>query len=582
MSYPKIIDDNFYNKINKKYKRFTIPKKRRTFKQICYPTDFTLQSSQKFPAKYINPKTPYNGILIYHGIGAGKTCTAINIAEQWKHKRKIIVVVPASLIGNFRDELRSPCAKNAYLSNSSRNKLKTLHPSSDKYKAIIEKSDKIIDKYYKIYSYNKFIDNAKNGEMSLRNSLLIIDEIQNMVSEDGTYYEILYDTIQNAPESLRVVLLSATALINKPVELALTFNLLRIPYEFPTGKEFEKTFIKYYKRRGKIHAEAKNLDMFKSMIKGYVSYFRGSDPRAFPEATVKYVKCEMSNFQYRSYITVLKQEEKRSGITVKRRHKIFKKGQLKKLSQSFYSGTRMISNIAFPNKYIGERGYRSLQGKYLKLNNIKKYSIKFYKIIRRIMRGTGTMLVYSNFKEYGGLKSFAKLLGAQGYLDYADYGEGHKRYGIWSGDVKASVREEMKAVFNNPNNINGNKIKVLLLSPAGKEGLSLLNVRQVHILEVHWNRARIEQILGRGVRYCSHKLLPPEKRNVRVYIYLATHFALKESVDQFIKSLADRKNKLGETFNQAMKEAAVDCQLFYHGNVYPGDRREGNDIKCDI
>lgn len=582
MSYPKITDKDFYKKITKKYNRFTIPKKRKTFRQICYPTEYKLQPSQKFLAKYINPKTPYKGILVFHGIGSGKTTTAINIAEQWKHKRKIVVVTPASLIGNFRDELRSPGAKNAYLTNRDRNKLKKLHPSSEEYKAIIKKSDKIINKYYKIYSYNKFVEKAQNGDMSLRNTLLIVDEIQNMVSEDGTYYETLYDAIHDAPSSLRVVLLSATPLINKPIDLALTFNLLRIPLEFPTKKEFERTFIKYYKKRGKVHAEAKNLDMFQSMIKGYVSYFRGADIKAFPAATVKYVKCEMSNFQYRSYITVLKQEEKRSGVDIKRRHKIFKKGQLKKLSMSFYSGVRAISNIAFPNKYIGERGYRSLQGTNLKLKNIKKYSIKFYKIIRKIMRGTGTMFVYSNFKEYGGLKSFAKLLESVGYSNYFEYGSGYKRYGLWTGDIKSNLREEMKAVFNNPDNVNGSKIKVILLSLAGKEGLSLKNVRQIHILEPFWHRAGIEQIIGRGIRYCSHFVLPSEKRNVKVYIYMATHYMLKESVDQYIKSLADRKNALGESFNQAMKEIAIDCHLFYHGNVYPKDRREGRDIVCKV
>ena len=61
-------------------------------------------------------------ILIYHRIGAGKTCTAINIAEQWKHKKKIIVLVPASLIGNIRDELRSQCAGNSYLTEKEREK----------------------------------------------------------------------------------------------------------------------------------------------------------------------------------------------------------------------------------------------------------------------------------------------------------------------------------------------------------------------------------------------------------------------------------------------------------------------------
>ena len=63
MSYPKTTDNDFNNKITKKFKRFTISKKRKSFKQICYPTEYTLQPSQKFPAKYINPKTPYNGLF---------------------------------------------------------------------------------------------------------------------------------------------------------------------------------------------------------------------------------------------------------------------------------------------------------------------------------------------------------------------------------------------------------------------------------------------------------------------------------------------------------------------------------------
>ena len=425
------------------------------------------------------------------------------------------------------------------------------------------------------------MEKANYGEISLRNTLLIIDEVQNMVSEYGTYYETLYNTIHDAPESLRIVLLSATPAFDKPVELALTFNLLRIPYEFPEGREFERMFIKYYKKKGVLHGKAKNLDIFKERIKGYVSYYRGADPKAFPEATIKYVKCEMGNFQYRSYITVLKSEERKMGVKIKRRHKAFTKGKVKTLPNNFYVGTKMISNIAFPNKHINERGYRSLQGKWLKMRNVKKYSIKFYKIINRIMRGTGTMFVYSNFSEFGGLKSLARILEGQCFLPYSEYGEGYHRYAVWNGSVKSSLREEIKEVFNHPNNIRGTRIKVLLISPAGKEGLSLKNCRQVHVLEPYWNISRLTQVIGRALRHCAHKMLPPEKRNVKVYIYVATHPNEDMTVDQFVASLAKRKNVLIEEFNQAMKEAAIDCSLFYHGNVVREDRREGYDIVCD-
>ena len=64
-----------------------------------------------------------------------------------------------------------------------------------------------------------------------------------MVSDDGKYYEVLYDTINKAPNDLRVVLLSATPMFDKPNEIALTLNLLRLPIPLPTGNDFDKMFI---------------------------------------------------------------------------------------------------------------------------------------------------------------------------------------------------------------------------------------------------------------------------------------------------------------------------------------------------
>jgi len=305
--YPKISDDNFYDKINDVYKKFKITKNR-SFESICFPKEYELQLPQQFMSEYMNPDTPYKSVLIYHRIGAGKSCTAIRIAESWREKRNIIIVLPASLKGNFRDELRSLCAENNYLTKSERNKLLDLYPASKEYKEIIATSDKRIDKYYKIYSYNKFIELAQNDDISLRNSILIIDEIQNMVSEDGSYYKTLYELINNAPDELRIVLLSATPMFDKPGEIALTMNLLKIPNELPVGADFDKKFIKTFKKNGIIHQETKNLEYFKNAIKGYVSYFRGAPPYVFPELYIKYVKCEMSEFQYKAYTDVMKND----------------------------------------------------------------------------------------------------------------------------------------------------------------------------------------------------------------------------------------------------------------------------------
>lgn len=580
MSYPDTEDSDFYKRINTKYKRFTIPKKRKTFKQICFPESFELQIPQKFLAHYVGPESPYKSVLVYHRIGAGKTCTAVNIAERWKHIRKIIVVTPASLIGNFRSELRSLCAGNSYMTSKDREKLKTLHPKSKEYQEIIKRSDKEINRYYRIMSYNKFVEYSNEGELDLKNSVLIVDEVQNMVSATGTFYETLYDTIHSAPSSLRIVLLSATPMFDKPVEIALTMNLLRLPMELPIGKEFERTFIKTRKNsKGMYSYSAKNLDLFKERIKGFVSFFRGAPPYAFPEGVIRYVRCKMSPFQYKSYLTVLASEEKdnKKLKKIKDSGKIFADGDIIKIPNNFFIGSRIVSNVAFPNKRINEAGLKSLEGKYTDLENLEKYSPKFYKILKKINRCSGTVFVYSNFKEYGGIKSLIKVLEAHGYKDYRRFGEGKKRFSVWSGDESNEVKEEIKAVFNNKNNADGSRLKIMLGSPSIKEGVSLLRVQQVHILEPYWNQSRLDQVIGRAIRYCSHKDMPEEKRIVKVYIYISYHPKEKQSIDEYIQKLAQTKKKLISEFELALKEAAVDCEIFKHANVYSKDE----DIKCE-
>jgi len=570
MSYPDPNDKDFNRRITKKYNKYNIPNKKESLRQICFPKKYKLQLPQQFLAKYINPNSPYKGVLVFHRIGAGKTCTAVNIGEQWKHKRKIVTILPASLIGSFRSELRSLCAGNAYITKKDREKLKELKPSSKEYKKIIKESNEKIDKYYNIMSYNKFIEYAENGEISLKKSVLIIDEVQNMVSEEGKYYNILYNTIHESPNDLRIVLLSATPMFDKPIEVALTMNLLKLPFELPTGKEFEKMFLKLKKSKdGEVCCSAKNLKIFKERIKGYVSYFRGAPEHVFPSSTIKYVKCEMSNFQYNSYKTVLKNENKSSK---------FKKIQdISDLPNNFFIGTRMISNVVFPNKKINKEGFKSFKGKHLTLEYLDRYSIKFYKILKSIKRSSGTVFIYSNFKEFGGIYSFIKVLEGNGYMSYIKHGEGRKRFAVWSSDEKLHIKDEIKEIFNRKSNANGSKLKIILGSPAIKEGVTLLRVQQVHILEPYWNQSRVEQVIGRAIRYCSHKDVPEEKRSVRVYIYIATHPKAKITVDEYIHEMSMRKNKLIKEFERALKEVAIDCSLFKNANSSKNSK-----IICDV
>ena len=566
VKYPKIDDINFYNKINKIFKKFKIKNNKLTSDQICYPSKFKLQLPQKFVSEFINPSTPYKGLLLFHQIGAGKTCAAISIAENFKKKKNILIVTPASLMGNFFKELRSSCTGDEYISPSDRKKLENYKPNESKCKEIIKKVNKRINKYYTVLSYNKFVQKLKNKKIKLKNTLLIIDEVQNIVSESGIFYNIIYNNIKKSPDDFRIILLSGTPMFDKPVEIGLTLNLLKLKNEFPIGSKFNKIFLKTSKKdKNEIVYKIKNLNKFKMLSKGLISYYRGAPPISFPKKNISIVKCRMSDYQYKSYKTVATEEGP------------FRTGDILKLPNNFFIGSRIISNIAFPKKEINKDGYNLLEKEKLLMRNLKEYSIKFYKIYQNLRKSEGPVFIFSNFKDIGGIKSLVKFLEFHGYKSYKDYGEGEKRYAVWTGDEPHVVKEEIKFIFNQKENENGSKIKIMLGSPSIKEGVTLLRVEQVHMLEPYWNFSRMKQIIGRAIRYCSHKDLPKRRRFVDVFLYISTYPNIK-TIDEYIWKLAKKKQKLIKQFEDSLKEKAIDCEIFYEGNNYEDEEP----IKCEI
>lgn len=231
-------------------------------------------------------------------------------------------------------------------------------------------------------------------------------------------------------------------------------------------------------------------------------------------------------------------------------------------------------------------------------------SPKMIQILFRIMNSRGPVIVYSNYVLMEGLELFKIYLKRIGFYSFMkdealmkeykkvkemkhnkdptfkqSYNEFYKHleqrsesgigYVEFHGGIKTMEERQIgKEVFNMPENKHGEYIKIMLISPAGSEGLSLRNVRQVHIMEPYWNEVRITQMIGRGVRQCSHKDLPMEERHVDIYRYrIARRNSDKQTTDQYIEDLARSKSGLIESFLDAMKEAAVDCNLFKAHNM---------------
>jgi len=151
--------------------------------------------------------------------------------------------------------------------------------------------------------------------------------------------------------------------------------------------------------------------------------------------------------------------------------------------------------------------------------------------------------------------------------------------GMDEADIK-KLKTEIKEVDNN---YYGEIIKIIMITASGAEGISLSNVRYVHITEPYWHPVRINQIIGRARRICSHKALPEDLRTVEVFLYLMTFSEeqLKSDLareakvhdrskidptqvltsDQALYEIAKQKEVINRNILQNIKEAAIDCTI---------------------
>lgn len=225
---------------------------------------------------------------------------------------------------------------------------------------------------------------------------------------------------------------------------------------------------------------------------------------------------------------------------------------------------------------------------------IGKYSAKISAITKSIMGSEGIVLVYSQYIE-GGLIPIALALEELGLTRYvgrmsksknlfaaapsepldfdtmkprgARVGAGVRtaKYAMITGDKSISPNnlEEINAATGDAN-ADGSVVKVVLISQAGSEGLDFIAIRQVHVLEPWYNMNRIEQIIGRAVRWCSHRKLPFTKRNVEIFLYstmLEGNDANMEAADLYVYRLAEAKAVQIGAVARVLKKTAVDCLL---------------------
>ena len=136
---------------------------------------------------------------------------------------------------------------------------------------------------------------------------------------------------------------------------------------------------------------------------------------------------------------------------------------------------------------------------------------------------------------------------------------------IISGGSLTKNLEEKLRVLTSKENKNGEKIKIVIGSSVAAEGLDFKNIRNIHILEPWHNLNKLEQVIGRGIRNCSHKDLPIEKRNVSIYLHsIDSH---NESIEMYLYRIAEKKSKEIGKIETILKKNAIDRFLFQSNNI---------------
>ena len=284
------------------------------------------------------------------------------------------------------------------------------------------------------------------------------------------------------------------------------------------------------------------------------------------------------------------------------------------------------------------------QSKYLSPEGLRTYSPKFLRILKNIQDKDhqGLHLVYSQFRTLEGIGILKVVLEANGFAEFkiAKTGdswdivdqpdsEGKPRFALYTGTETAEEKEIIRNIYNSAwstvpasivskikdqgieNNFMGEAIKIFMITSSGAEGINLKNTRYVHIVEPYWHMVRLNQVIGRARRLCSHQDLPEELRTVQVFLYLAVlseaqakdekHIELRlrdiskltkksatggstvslydrylkmldptpavVTTDQMLLENALVKDRVNSQILHAVKETAMDCALYKKGNA---------------
>lgn len=432
------------------------------------------------------------GVVAFHGVGSGKTLTAVVASYLYLKmypNNKVIVISPSSLLFNFIN-------------------------------GMVQFGLDIGDSRYSYYTYDKYIRKPQLA----KDSLLIIDEAHNFRTEIITHQneneetgDLEIDITSNkrgykimeygSKHAHKVLLLTGTAFVNSLYDIE---NLLSMVDNRPPVKreDFEKVIT--------------NADNIQDYFNYKISYYKTSPTSIyFPkinEAHTQIIPIYMTDEEEAQY-SEIKQTGKPDAESTK--------------PNMFYNAELYANNM------IGEGDNPKIKWVIDKIKSEPKQ--KF--IVYSTLYSSGIKLILKDLDK-ADIK-YTTITGKQSSSSKEENKKYFNGYNFGNDNFfnMADVDEKSKKYVND-------KYRILVITKAGAEGVDTINCQNVILLNSLWNDATSEQIIARAIRFKSHFGLPENQRFVNVYRLLLAKKSNKEIVDILInpdfKKFCDLKNQMKE------------------------------------
>jgi superfamily II DNA or RNA helicase len=446
-------------------------------------------------------------MLVYHGLGSGKSLSALAAAEaaQRQYGGNYGIVAPASLRGNFQKEVK---------------KFTTSQPE--------------IMSYTGLGMGKQFKDQPET---------LVMDEAARLRNPNAASTRAAFQAAQKAD---RLMLLTGTPITNEPKDLASIISMLT--KQEITPEEFEKEYVGYKKvwpglwgwmhgAKSGVKPIIRNGPKLRSLLEGKVDYQPSKTPEGV-NVNEQVIRVPLSPEQQKIQKAV--RTKVPPGFLWKMDQEFpLSRQELSKLN-SFMTGLRQVG--------LSTQPFRADRDPLKAFQQSAKMQEAFKNLKSTLDSDPRKKaIIYSNFVD-SGLSPYAAGLTQAGVP-----------HAFFHGGVSPKVRQAAVDAYN------AGKLRALLIGPAGAEGISTKGTSLIQLMDPHWNEARTQQARGRGLRFDSHAGLPEELKNVAVQRYISSSedpsmlgklmgYKRERTGDEVLERLTAEKEKLNEEFRDLLRE----------------------------